>query len=323
MGGLTQGQAGGIPAGDRPDQGPQGTGPTDALEIGNQHQLAVTLTTPTETLTISKTDGQIDRLTILGEALKVAAGLRAESQIPKRGVEKVELAQDRWQDGQMGHEAMPALSDPSDQQPSIQWPKPRSGPIQRSRTLRLAVMASGNGSNFEALVQACRRGDLAAEVVLLAVNNPGCGAVSRAGRLGICTELHDHRLHPNRDSLDEALVSSFRGAAIDLVVMAGWMRVVTARLIEAFPDRLVNIHPSLLPSFKGLDGVGQALAAGVTLAGCTAHLVNEAVDGGRILVQAAVPVLPDDDHGSLSRRIQVQEHRILPLAVALAAGLQG
>jgi phosphoribosylglycinamide formyltransferase-1 len=184
-------------------------------------------------------------------------------------------------------------------------------------------MASGEGSNFEALVAACRRGELQADVVLLAVNNADCGALARAQRLGITTELHDHRQHPDRDSLDQALVASFRKAAIDLVVMAGWMRIVTPRLIAAFPERLVNIHPSLLPSFKGLDGVGQALAAGVTLAGCTAHLVNEAVDGGRILVQAAVPVLPGDDHASLSRRIQVQEHRILPLAVALVASAQG
>lgn len=180
-------------------------------------------------------------------------------------------------------------------------------------------MASGNGSNFQALVEACRRGELDAEVVLLAVNNGDCGAVARAEQLGIATELHDHRRHGSRESLDTALVESFDRAAIDLVVMAGWMRIVTSRLIQAFPERLVNIHPSLLPSFKGLDGIGQALAAGVTLAGCTAHLVSEAVDSGRILVQAAVPVLPGDDHHSLGRRIQAQEHRILPLAVALAA----
>lgn len=219
----------------------------------------------------------------------------------------------------MGHEAMPALSDPSDQEPSIQWPRPPSSGISGRRPLRLAVMASGNGSNFQALVEACRRGELDAEVVLLAVNNGDCGAVARAEQLGIATELHDHRRHGSRESLDTALVESFDRAAIDLVVMAGWMRIVTSRLIQAFPDRLVNIHPSLLPSFKGLDGIGQALAAGVTLAGCTAHLVSEAVDSGRILVQAAVPVLPGDDHHSLGRRIQAQEHRILPLAVALAA----
>ncbi len=105
------------------------------------------------------------------------------------------------------------------------------------------------------------------------------------------------------------------------MVMAGWMRIVTPVLIEAFPQRLVNIHPSLLPSFRGVDAVGQALAAGVRLAGCTAHLVSEEVDAGRILAQAAVPVLEDDDHDTLAARILAQEHRILPLGVALAAAL--
>jgi len=106
---------------------------------------------------------------------------------------------------------------------------------------------------------------------------------------------------------------------VDLVVMAGWMRIVTSRLIRAYPERLVNIHPSLLPSFRGVDAIGQALAAGVRLSGCTAHLVSEEVDAGRILAQAAVPVIPGDDHVTLARRIQAQEHRILPLAVGLAA----
>ena len=180
-------------------------------------------------------------------------------------------------------------------------------------------MASGNGSNFEAVVLACRNGQLAAEVALLVVNNPGCGAAGRAGRLGIPCQLHDHRSFSGRGALDQALIASFRAARVELVVMAGWMRIVTPTLIAAFPERLVNIHPSLLPSFRGLDGVGQALAAGVRLAGCTAHLVSEEVDAGRILAQAAVPVLEGDDHAGLSARIQVQEHRILPLAVELAA----
>jgi phosphoribosylglycinamide formyltransferase-1 len=289
------------------------------LQVSHQHQLTIPLTTPTDALTIGQGDGTIHRLEIISESLQIPSRHGAQAEITKSGIEKVELAQNRWQDGEMGHEAMPAFSDPSDQKPFIQWPQAPLPGLAAARPLRLAVMASGNGSNFQALVEACRRGDLAAEVVLLAVNNADCGAVTRAGDLGISTELHDHRRHPSRESLDAGLIESFSRAAIDLVVMAGWMRIVTPRLIQAFPERLVNIHPSLLPSFKGLDGVGQALAAGVTLAGCTAHLVSEAVDSGQILVQAAVPVLPDDDHHSLSRRIQEQEHRILPLAVRLAA----
>lgn len=178
-------------------------------------------------------------------------------------------------------------------------------------------MASGSGSNFEALVLAARSGTLAAEVVQLIVNNPGCGAQLRAQRLQINCSLLDHRQQPSREALDAAIVAQLAGQGIDLVVMAGWMRIVTPVLIDAYAGRLINIHPSLLPSFKGLDAVGQALRAGVTLAGCSVHLVSEAVDAGEILMQAAVPVLPGDDHTSLSARIQRQEHRLLPAAVAL------
>jgi phosphoribosylglycinamide formyltransferase-1 len=185
--------------------------------------------------------------------------------------------------------------------------------------LRLAVMASGEGSNFEALVQACRQGRLDGEVIVLAVNRAACGARTRAERLGIPCHVIDHRALPSREALDHALIALFRRHRIELVVMAGWMRIVTSELINAFPDRLVNIHPSLLPSFRGADGVAQALAAGVTLAGCTAHLVTPEVDAGTILVQAAVPVLDGDDRNRLHARIQRQEHRILPLAVRLAA----
>jgi phosphoribosylglycinamide formyltransferase-1 len=201
---------------------------------------------------------------------------------------------------------MPDSWDPSDLEAAVQWPMP----------LRLGVMASGSGSNFEALVQACRSGPLAATVELLVVNNGDCGARQRAERLQVPCRWIDHRRHASREELDTALIGAFRDEAVDLVVMAGWMRIVSPVLIAAFPERLVNIHPSLLPSFRGLDAVGQA---GVRLAGCSAHLVAPEVDAGPILVQAAVPVFPDDDHPRLSARIQRQEHRILPLAVALAA----
>ncbi|MBE9153416.1 phosphoribosylglycinamide formyltransferase [Cyanobium sp. LEGE 06113] len=225
-------------------------------------------------------------------------------------------------------EPRPALSDPSDHWPSIQWPLPPQAAVgggQGDRPLRLGVMASGAGSNFEALVEATRRPPpaLQAEVVLLVVNNPGCGAQQRAERLGVPCQLLDHRLQPSRAALDAALIAAFDQARVDLVVMAGWMRIVTPSLINAFPQRLVNLHPSLLPSFRGLDAVGQALAAGVTLSGCTVHLVSETVDAGRILVQAAVPVLPGDSREQLAARIRPLEHRLLPLGVCLAAQALG
>ncbi|MEB3156891.1 MAG: phosphoribosylglycinamide formyltransferase [Cyanobacteriota bacterium] len=207
---------------------------------------------------------------------------------------------------------------PSDVAESLQWPWPQTWPSHRF-PLRLGVMASGEGSNFEALVAATRDGPLRAEVVRLVVNNAACGARARAERLGIPCQCLDHRAFPSREDLDGALIAAFQAAAVDLVVMAGWMRIVTPRLIEAFPDRLLNIHPSLLPSFRGLDAVGQALAAGVCLTGCTVHLVRPEVDSGPILAQAAVPVKRGDDASTLAARIHRQEHRILPLAVALAA----
>lgn len=180
-------------------------------------------------------------------------------------------------------------------------------------------MASGEGSNFEALVNATRGGPLQATVALLVVNHGDCGARRRAERLGVPCRLLDHRAFASREDLDGALIREFQAAKVDLVVMAGWMRIVTSRLVEAFPDRLLNIHPSLLPSFKGLDAVGQALASGVRISGCTVHLVRPEVDSGPILAQAAVPVAAEDDARSLAERIHHQEHLILPLAVALAA----
>ena len=198
---------------------------------------------------------------------------------------------------------MPAFSDPSQQNQFDQSP------------LRIGVMASGNGSNFEALAQAIDAGTLAAEIRLLVVNNPGCGAQQRAQRLGIPCTVLDHRVLKERERLDQALVDCFRSAAVEVIVMAGWMRIVTPVLINGFADRLVNIHPSLLPSFKGLDGIGQALAAGVKITGCSVHLVTAELDGGPILAQAAVPVEERDTHTSLSERVHQAEHRLLPEAI--------
>jgi len=180
-------------------------------------------------------------------------------------------------------------------------------------------MASGEGSNFQALVEACTNASLHGWVELLVVNNPGCGAQRRAEHLGVPWRLLDHRAFPSREALDRALAETFQAVPVDLVVMAGWMRIVTAELIQAFPDRLLNIHPSLLPSFRGARAVEQALEAGVTLSGCTAHLVRLEVDSGPVLVQAAVPVAPGDTPATLAARIHRQEHRILPLAVQVAA----
>ncbi len=185
--------------------------------------------------------------------------------------------------------------------------------------LRLGVMASGNGSNLEAIAQSIERGELHAQICVVLYNNPGAGVAERAARLGLPTVLLNHRHYPSREALDGDIVQTFQTHGVDWVIMAGWMRCVTAVLIDAFANQVLNIHPSLLPSFPGLRAVEQAIAAGVKVAGCTVHQVELAVDSGPVIMQAAVPVEPTDTPAILQTRIQVQEHRIYPAAIALAA----
>lgn len=186
-------------------------------------------------------------------------------------------------------------------------------------TLKLGVLASGTGSNFEAIMAAIKRSELNAEVKVLICNNPGAKVLERAAQWSIPTALLNHREFESRLALDQAIVDTLNHHDVDWVVMAGWMRRVTQHLIDAFTGQVLNIHPSLLPSFTGLHAVQQALNAGVAIAGCTVHHVELAVDSGPIIMQAAVPVLPDDTETQLQARIQIQEHRIYPAAIALAA----
>jgi phosphoribosylglycinamide formyltransferase 1 len=191
--------------------------------------------------------------------------------------------------------------------------------IAPSIPLVLGVMASGTGSNFEAIASAIANGSLNAKIAVLIYNNPDIKAVEIARRYGIDAVLLNHREFPSRTELDRAIVLALKEYGVECVVMAGWMRVVTSVLIDAFPDRIINIHPSLLPSFPGIRAIEQALAAGVKIAGCTVHIVAPEVDSGPILVQAAVPVLVDDTLATLHARIQHQEHQILPQAIATIA----
>jgi phosphoribosylglycinamide formyltransferase 1 len=182
--------------------------------------------------------------------------------------------------------------------------------------LRLGIMASGSGSNFAAVAEAIAAGQLQAKIAVLIHNNTGIKALEYAAKYQIPTVFHDHR-GVERRTLDAAIVQTLQECQVNCVVMAGWMRVVTPVLIDAFPDRIINIHPSLLPSFPGIKAIEQALAAKVKISGCTVHLVHPVVDSGPILIQAAVPVLPDDTVETLHARIQIQEHRILPAALKL------
>ena len=180
-------------------------------------------------------------------------------------------------------------------------------------------MASGSGSNFEAVLEAIALGNLHAQVQVLIYNNPTAKAAERAERHGIKAILLNHRQFDSRTALDAEIAETLKAHDVEWVVMAGWMRIVTQTLIDAFPERMINIHPSLLPSFKGIRAIEQALASGVKITGCTVHLVTLEMDSGPILMQAAVPILADDDAASLHQRVQVQEHRILPEAIAIAA----
>ena len=181
--------------------------------------------------------------------------------------------------------------------------------------LILGIMASGSGSNFEAVAKAIENGQLNAKIAVLIHNKPEIKAIDRAHSRGIPTVFLDHRAS-TREELDRSIVSIFQSYQVECVIMAGWMRVITQVLIDAFPNRVINIHPSLLPSFPGIQAIEQALTAGVKITGCTVHLVSLEVDCGPILIQAAVPILEGDTAKSLHARIQIQEHIILPQAIA-------
>ena len=172
---------------------------------------------------------------------------------------------------------------------------------------------------MEAIARAIADDELNANIQVLIYNQPNAGVAARANRLDIPAVLLNHRAFESREALDEQIIQTLQKYEVEWVIMAGWMRRVTQVLINAFPNRILNIHPSLLPSFPGMRAVEQALAAGVKLSGCTVHFVELAVDSGPIVIQAAVPVLASDTSETLQARIRQQEHRIFPAAIALAA----
>jgi phosphoribosylglycinamide formyltransferase-1 len=180
---------------------------------------------------------------------------------------------------------------------------------------RLGVLVSGRGSNLQALIDAIADGRLDASIAVVISNVAGAGGLDRARHAGIETVMLDHRGWPSRDDYDRALVIELRSRDVELVCLAGFMRKFTPAFIEAFPDAIVNIHPSLLPSFPGLHAQRQALAHGVKVSGVTVHLVTAELDAGPIIVQRAVPVLEGDTEETLAARILVEEHKAYPEAV--------
>ena len=181
---------------------------------------------------------------------------------------------------------------------------------------RLGVFASGRGSNFEAILQAIQAGELDAEIAVLISDKEHAPALETAKANGIPAVYHPYDRH-DRESFERAADATLREHGVELVILAGFMRLITPFLIDAWRGRMLNIHPSLLPSFKGVDAQQQAFDYGVKITGCTVHEVNEEMDAGRIVAQTAVEVLPHDTAATLSARILEQEHLLYPKAVAL------
>lgn len=189
--------------------------------------------------------------------------------------------------------------------------RPARPPVQ------LGVLISGEGTNLQAIIDAIVRGELNAEIRVVVSNKANARGLERARGNAIPTEIIDHRKFPTREDFDRALAATLNARGVELVACAGFMRLLSPVMVRAFANRIMNIHPALCPAFPGVDAQKAALAYGVRFTGCTVFFVSEGVDDGPVIVQAVVPVLPDDDEERLAARIRVQEHRIYPYAIRL------
>ncbi|HEY3638532.1 MAG TPA: phosphoribosylglycinamide formyltransferase [Rhizomicrobium sp.] len=188
--------------------------------------------------------------------------------------------------------------------------------------VRVGVLISGRGSNLQALIDACAQPDYPAEIVCVISNVPGVEGLTRAERAGIQTHVIAHTTYTTRESFDAAMSDLLRAAEVQCVCLAGFMRVLSDRFVESWKGHLINIHPSLLPSFKGLNVHRRILESGVRISGCTVHFVVPELDSGPIIAQAAVPVLPADTEQTLAARTLAAEHKLYPLALELFARSQ-
>ena len=180
---------------------------------------------------------------------------------------------------------------------------------------RLGILLSGRGSNFLAIHAAIERGEVPAEIAVVAGNVAGAPGLAKARELGLRAEAIPHRGEPGRRAHEEKVMAVLRAAEVDWICLAGYMRLLSPEFVAAWPRRILNIHPSLLPTFPGVDAQAQALAHGVKVSGCTVHLVDEGLDSGPIVVQRTVPVLDGDTPETLSARILLQEHLTYPEAL--------
>ena len=186
-----------------------------------------------------------------------------------------------------------------------------------ARQVLLGVLISGQGTNLQAIIDAIEARRLDAVIRIVISNRPEAYGLVRARKHGIPTEVVDHQKFPTREAYDQALIEILHARGVELVVLAGFMRLLSPLFVRSFPNRIMNIHPALLPAFPGLHVQKKAVEHGVRFSGCTVHFVNEECDQGPIIIQAAVPVFPDDTEESLSARIQKEEHRIYPRAIQL------
>ncbi|MEQ8354139.1 MAG: phosphoribosylglycinamide formyltransferase [Kiloniellaceae bacterium] len=185
--------------------------------------------------------------------------------------------------------------------------------------MKVGVLISGRGSNLKSLLDACAAPESPAKIVTVLSNRPAAGGLDHARAAGVAADVIDHKSFARKEAFEGAVTSALEAAGVELLCLAGFMRVVGPGFVRHWQGRMINIHPSLLPLFPGLDTHARALAAGVKLHGCSVHYVNEQVDGGPIIGQAAVPVLPDDDAGSLAARVLRAEHRLYPACLRLVA----
>jgi phosphoribosylglycinamide formyltransferase 1 len=181
-----------------------------------------------------------------------------------------------------------------------------------ARVIVLGVLVSGTGTNLQAILDAIRQQRLDARIAVVVSNVPGAPALERARAHGVEVVVVDHKAYPDRPAFDAAVADVLRARGVEIVVLAGFMRLLTPVLLDAFPHRIVNVHPALLPAFPGIHGQRQALEYGVRVAGCTVHFVDHGTDTGPIIAQETVPVFDDDDEATLTARILTKEHDLLP-----------
>ncbi|MFZ1888648.1 MAG: phosphoribosylglycinamide formyltransferase [Candidatus Binataceae bacterium] len=189
--------------------------------------------------------------------------------------------------------------------------------IAERAPVKLGIVISGAGTNLQAIIDAIARGDLRAEIRIVISNRAAAAGLERARKAGIAAQVIDHRKFPSREDFDRAVLATMREHGAELVVCAGFMRLFSSVMLEAFPNRILNTHNALLPSFPGIHGPREAIEYGVKIAGCTVFFVTEGTDTGPVIIQAAVPVNSGDDEEHLAERIKAAEHRILPEAIRL------